>query len=93
MRDSTIEKCTYRAFGDSGQIWQLTADSLLGPGSAWMTEPGDAIDGGRSALREGMTGTLRLVLGDQLSLDLSSLKDADKTDIILMCEVWDEATR
>ncbi len=37
--------------------------------------------------------TLRLILGDQLSLDLSSLKDCDKFhDHILMCEVWDEAT-
>ena len=37
--------------------------------------------------------TLRLVLGDQLSLSLSSLKDCDKkSDTILMCEVWDEAT-
>ncbi len=37
--------------------------------------------------------TLRLVLGDQLSHDISSLQDADKQrDIILMCEVWDEAT-
>jgi deoxyribodipyrimidine photolyase-related protein len=52
------------------------------------------IDGGaKRASREGMTGTLRPCPGDQLSLDLSSLKDADKkTDIILMCEVWDEAT-
>ena len=44
-----------------------------------------------------MTGvaqrTLRLILGDQLSHNISSLKGADKkTDIILMCEVWDEAT-
>lgn len=37
--------------------------------------------------------TLRLVLGDQLSLDISSLKDIDVAkDTILMCEVWDEAT-
>ncbi|MCH2038053.1 MAG: cryptochrome/photolyase family protein, partial [Rickettsiales bacterium] len=37
--------------------------------------------------------TLRLILGDQLSQSISSLKgyNAD-TDIILMCEVWDEAT-
>ena len=36
---------------------------------------------------------LRLVLGDQLSMSLSSLKDTDKkNDIIMMCEVWDEAT-
>ena len=37
--------------------------------------------------------TLRLILGDQLSHDISSLKDCNKTeDIILMCEVWIEAT-
>jgi Uncharacterized protein related to deoxyribodipyrimidine photolyase len=37
--------------------------------------------------------TLRLILGDQLSQDISSLKDCNKTeDIILMCEVWNEAT-
>lgn len=37
--------------------------------------------------------TLRLILGDQLSLDISSLKDMDViNDTILMCEVWDEAT-
>ncbi|MBC3767795.1 cryptochrome/photolyase family protein [Neptunicella marina] len=36
---------------------------------------------------------LRVVLGDQLSESISSLKDADKAnDIILMAEVWDEAT-
>jgi deoxyribodipyrimidine photolyase-related protein len=36
---------------------------------------------------------LRLILGDQLSHDISSLKDADKeSDIIWMCEVWEEAT-
>ena len=36
--------------------------------------------------------TLRLVLGDQLSPEISSLKDADKSrDIILLCEVFDEA--
>lgn len=40
-----------------------------------------------------MMTTLRFVLGDQLSRDLSALADADpKTDIIFMCEVWDEAT-
>lgn len=34
---------------------------------------------------------LRFILGDQLSLDISSLKDIDKeNDIIFMCEVWDE---
>ncbi len=37
--------------------------------------------------------TLRFVMGDQLSRAISSLDDCDKTqDIILMCEVWDEAT-
>ena len=36
--------------------------------------------------------TLRLILGDQLSPEISSLKDADKSrDIILLCEVFDEA--
>lgn len=36
---------------------------------------------------------LRLILGDQLSECISSLDDCDKeNDIILMCEVWDEAT-
>ena len=36
--------------------------------------------------------TLRLILGDQLTPDISSLKDADKSnDIILLCEVFDEA--
>lgn len=36
---------------------------------------------------------LRLVLGDQLSEDISSLSDVDKqSDIILMCEVRTEAT-
>jgi deoxyribodipyrimidine photolyase-related protein len=37
--------------------------------------------------------TLRLILGDQLSQLISSLKECNKTnDIILMCEVGDEAT-
>ena len=37
--------------------------------------------------------TLRLILGDQLSREISSLKDIDiKNDTILMCEVWEEAT-
>lgn len=36
--------------------------------------------------------TLRLVLGDQLSPALSSLKDVLPDDIILMCEVMEEAT-
>lgn len=36
---------------------------------------------------------LRLILADQLSATISSLSDCDKcNDIILMCEVWDEAT-
>ena len=36
---------------------------------------------------------LRVVLGDQLSHDISSLQGADKkNDIIWMCEVWEEAT-
>ncbi|MEO0384144.1 MAG: cryptochrome/photolyase family protein [Pseudomonadota bacterium] len=35
--------------------------------------------------------TLRLVLGDQLSMSLSSLADWQKGDTILMCEVMDEA--
>lgn len=37
--------------------------------------------------------TLRLILGDQLSSSISSLKDIDTVnDTILMCEVWEEAT-
>ncbi|MBC6414280.1 MAG: cryptochrome/photolyase family protein [Chromatiales bacterium] len=37
--------------------------------------------------------TLRLILGDQLSQSISSLDGANSsTDIILMCEVWDEVT-
>ena len=36
--------------------------------------------------------TLRLILGDQLTPDISSLRDANKShDIILLCEVFDEA--
>lgn len=36
---------------------------------------------------------LRLVLGDQLSHNLASLKDMDhKTDVVLICEVTEEAT-
>ena len=35
---------------------------------------------------------LRLILGDQLSHDISSLSDIEDGDLILMCEVWDEAT-
>ena len=37
--------------------------------------------------------TLRLILGDQLSPEISSLDDIDASkDIILMCEIWNEAT-
>ncbi|WP_050526079.1 cryptochrome/photolyase family protein [Pseudorhodobacter aquimaris] len=35
---------------------------------------------------------LRLILGDQLSFSMSSLADATKGDLILMCEVRQEAT-
>ncbi len=36
---------------------------------------------------------LRLILGDQLTKNISSLHDIDKKqDVILMCEVWEEAT-
>ena len=35
---------------------------------------------------------LRLILGDQLSSSLSSLKDVTKDDVILMCELMEEAT-
>ncbi len=35
---------------------------------------------------------LRLILGDQLSHEISSLKNAKKGDTILMCEVKEEAT-
>ncbi|TFF23150.1 cryptochrome/photolyase family protein [Jiella endophytica] len=34
--------------------------------------------------------TLRFVLGDQLSRDLSSLRDMEAGDVVLMCEVADE---
>lgn len=35
--------------------------------------------------------TLRLILGDQLSLSMSSLEDYDKnSDFVFMCEIWDE---
>jgi deoxyribodipyrimidine photolyase-related protein len=37
-------------------------------------------------------GSLRLVLGDQLSRSLSSLRDVEDGDVILMAEVYDEAT-
>ncbi|MEP0961646.1 MAG: cryptochrome/photolyase family protein [Roseobacter sp.] len=35
---------------------------------------------------------LRLILGDQLTLSISSLSDVAKDDLILMCEVREEAT-
>ena len=37
--------------------------------------------------------TLRLILGDQLSESISSLRDCDiANDVVLLCEVWEEAT-
>ncbi len=36
--------------------------------------------------------SLRLILGDQLSLSMSSLEQAAPSDVILMCEVMEEAT-
>ena len=40
-----------------------------------------------------MPGALILILGDQLSADISSLRGFNKqTDTILMCEVWEETT-
>ncbi len=37
--------------------------------------------------------TIRLIMGDQLSETISSLQACDKEhDVILMCEVWEEAT-
>lgn len=40
-----------------------------------------------------MSRKLILILGDQLSENISSLSDFNKeNDVILMCEVWDEAT-
>jgi hypothetical protein len=40
-----------------------------------------------------MTRRLILLLGDQLTPTIASLRVADKTrDIVLMCEVWEEAT-
>ncbi len=40
-----------------------------------------------------MSGVLRLVLGDQLTRDLSSLADMDPTnDVVLMAEVIEEVT-
>jgi len=35
---------------------------------------------------------LHLILGDQLNMKISSLSDAEEGDLILMAEVWDEAT-
>ena len=38
-------------------------------------------------------GKLRLILGDQLSPSLPCLVECDKSsDVVLLCEVWDEAT-
>lgn len=43
-------------------------------------------------MRGGNGGSLRLVLGDQLTRDLSSLRDVDPArDVVLMVEVGDEA--
>ena len=40
-----------------------------------------------------MTKRLIVVLGDQLTPQISSLRGADKErDVVLMCEVWEEAT-
>jgi len=40
-----------------------------------------------------MSKILRLILGDQLNDQISSLSDCDKdNDVVFMCEVWDEAT-
>ncbi len=40
-----------------------------------------------------MKKTLRLILGDQLSQEISSLSDIDReNDVVLMCEVMEEAT-
>ncbi|MEM1289523.1 MAG: cryptochrome/photolyase family protein [Pseudomonadota bacterium] len=36
--------------------------------------------------------SLRLVLGDQLTRSVSSLEGIEEGDMVLMCEVWDEAT-
>ncbi len=35
---------------------------------------------------------IRLILGDQLNQNISSLKDYKKGDVVLMCEVFEEAT-
>ncbi|WP_108484258.1 cryptochrome/photolyase family protein [Oceaniglobus ichthyenteri] len=39
-----------------------------------------------------MVKRLILILGDQLSPDIAALKQADKSDTIVMAEVWDEAS-
>lgn len=40
-----------------------------------------------------MEKTLRLILGDQLSQQISSLNECNKEhDLIMLCEVWEEAT-
>ena len=39
-----------------------------------------------------MAGTLHFVLGDQLSRDMSSLRDLDAGDVVFLCEVREEAT-
>ncbi|CAN5183101.1 cryptochrome/photolyase family protein [soil metagenome] len=50
-------------------------------------------DGPASATDTLVSGTLRLVLGDQLSDGLSALRGLDvRRDVILMAEVWEEAT-
>ncbi len=42
---------------------------------------------------ESSTPCLRLVLGDQLSHQLASLRDGDRSrDVVLLAEVWEEAT-
>lgn len=38
-----------------------------------------------------MTTTIRFILGDQLSRDISSLADIGEDDVVLMCEVAEEA--
>ena len=48
---------------------------------------------GASARRRMASGSLRLLLGDQLSRGLSALSDLDPDrDRVLLAEVWDEAT-
>jgi deoxyribodipyrimidine photolyase-related protein len=42
---------------------------------------------------EGMSRSLRFILGDQLTRSISSLRGLDPSrDVVLMAEVWDEAT-